>query len=535
MIVESIFVSKNEIQINVPELEQGSSAVVRAFVPLVCGTNANGKVAGRCVFESANAQNGGFILPRYIDRYDLLICRFEIEVEGNKLDGVRYATDLSDDFSKDRFEFTVKKPVGTWVTSTEEDIDLLGFGCMMNEFNTAWIQTVSPKEDDIAHEWNGKTYYFDREFMQLYDELMIPCVKRKIPCLIRLINRFSYRLCGSDDALVGVIGHPDYEPTGFNEQMSAFNIRTEEGLDMYCACIDFLCARYADPKSPLFCSTVMDIGNEINAQNTWHNCGRMSCADYMEEYTEQLRLAHLIARKYNASFRVDVSFDHNFADHILEPDRMRHYPSRDCLAYLAAYCKRDGDFDWGISAHPYPEDLSHPDFYHDKTATFSFDSTRITMKNLEVWQELVELPELTYRGKPRRVVFDEQGFHTNGDDPEAENKGAYAFVLAYLKLRKCENIDWFIINRYADMPLDDESGLHLGIRYEKGYADPRHILITPGDYKKICYAIRDMETADEKKWIAEAREYVGEELFDFLLSPPAPEKIDYFKNISNSI
>ena len=371
--------------------------------------------------------------------------------------------------------------------------------------------------------------------MNLYDELMLPCVKRNIPCLIRLINRFSYRLCGSDDALIKIIGHPEYEPTGFNEQMSAFNLRTEEGLDMYCACIDFHCARYADPKSPLFCSTVMDIGNEINAQNTWHNCGQMSCADYMEEYSEQLRLAHLIARKYNSSFRVDVSFDHNFADHILEPDRMRHYPSRDCLAYLAAYCRRDGDFEWGISAHPYPEDLSRPDFYNDKIATFSFDSPRITMKNLEVWQALVELPELTYRGMPRRVVFDEQGFHTRSDDPETENKGAYAFVLAYLKLRRCANIDWFIINRYADMPLDDESGLHLGIRYENGYADPRHILINPGDYKKICYAIRDMETEDEKKWESEARDYIGAELFDHLLSPPAPDKTDYFKIIANSI
>lgn len=279
----------------------------------------------------------------------------------------------------------------------------------------------------------------------------------------------------------------------------------------------------------------MDVGNEINAQNTWHNCGRMSCAEYMEEYTEQLRLAHLISRKYNAGFRVDVSFDHNFADHILEPDRMRHYPARDCLAYLAAYCKRDGDFDWGISAHPYPEDLTRPDFYNDKTAVFSFDSPRITMKNLEMWQALTELPELCYRGQPRRVVFDEQGFHTSRDDPETENKGAYAFVLAYLKLRKCANIDWFLINRYADMPLNEESGLCLGIRYEKGYADPRHILIIPGDYKKISYAIRDMETENEAKWVAEAREYIGAELFDALLTPPAPEHTDYFKSIADSI
>ena len=535
MKVSNIIATADEIIIKIPRLSQNANAIVKAYVPLLGGNLTENKTPGRLVFESKDAEKDGFVLPRFADGYDLLICRFDVELACERLGGVRYVTDFGDGFSKHSFSFSVKKPVGTWINSTEEDMDLLGFGCMMNEFNTAWIQTVSPKENDISHQWNGKTYYFDREFMDLYDSLMLPCVKRKLPCLIRLINRFSYRLCGSDDKLVKVIGHPAYEPTGFNEQMSAFNIRTEEGLDMYCACIDFLCARYADPESPLFCSTVMDVGNEINAQNTWHNCGKMSCAEYMEEYTEQLRLAHLISRKYNADFRVHVSFDHNFADHILEPDRMRHYPSRDCLAYLAAYCKRDGDFDWGISAHPYPEDLTRPDFYNDKTATFSFDSTRITMKNLEMWQSLAALPELCYRGRPRRVVFDEQGFHTRADDPETENKGAYAFVLAYLKLRKCADIDWFLINRYADMPQGDESGLRLGIRYEKGYADPRHILIIPGDYKKICYAIRDMETEEEEKWVAEAREYIGAELFDELLDPPVPEETDFFKKIADSI
>ena len=535
MKVTNIIASADNVRLQISGLSPESNPTVKAFVPLICGNSKENKTPGRLVFECHPAWQDGFVFPRFFESYDLSICRFEVELDGQILGGVRYVTDLEDGFSRDHLEFEINKPVGTWVDATQEDVDLLGFGYMMNEFNSAWIQTVSPKPDSITHEWNGKTYFFDREFMDLYDSLMLPCAKRKIPCLIRLINRFSYRLCGSDDALVRVIGHPDYEPTGFGEQMSAFNIHTEEGLNMYCACIDFLCARYADPKSPLFCSSVMDVGNEVNSQGTWHNCGPMSCADYMEEYTEQLRLAHLIARKYNSSFRVDISFDHNFAEHILEPDRTRQYPARDCLAYLAAYCKRDGDFDWGISAHPYPEDLSRPDFYNDVTATFSFDSPRITMKNLEIWQALVELPELTYRGKPRRVVFDEQGFHTRADDPETENKGAYAFVLAYLKIRKCKNIEGLIINRYADMPLDDESGLHLGLRYENGYADQRHIFVVPGDYKKICYAIRDMETANEQKWVSEAREYIGAALFDELLSPSLPKETDYFKNTANSI
>ena len=133
------------------------------------------------------------------------------------------------------------------------------------------------------------------------------------------------------------------------------------------------------------------------------------------------------------------------------------------------------------------------------------------MKNIEVWQYLSTHPDLTFRGLPRSVVFDEQGFHTDYDDPESENKGAYAFVLLWQKLKNCSSVEQFLINRYTDMPLGDEGGLHLGLRYEEGYADDQHLFIHPGPYKKICAAIRAMGTAEEAQWIAEAREYMGAE------------------------
>ncbi len=534
MMVEKITVYKDRITLTCSDVTADTTLTAIARIPLVFGNSPDNKYPGRDLM-TVNGAGNTLTFPRYVEDYDLLTCRFETTAKGEMLTGAKYVTDFSDDFSATNVpEPAITRPVGTWVTSTEEDMDYLGFGCMMTEVNSTWIQTVTPAADAIEHVWNGKTYYFDRETMDLYDRLMQPCIKRHIPCLVRLINRFSYRLRGSDDALRQVIGHPDYEDTGFNEQMSAFNLRTEEGFNMYCACVDFLCARYADPRSPLFCSWITDVGNEINAQATWHNCGAMTCREYMEEYTSQLRLAHLIGKKYNAKFRVHVSFDHHFAMRY-KPDEMRYYPATECLAYLAAYSQRDGDFDWGISAHPYPEDLSRPDFYNDVTAVFSFDSLRATMKNLEVWQALVDLPEFRYRGASRRVVFDEQGFHTRDDDPETENKGAAGFVLMYQKMRKCPNIDQFIINRYADMPLNDESGLHLGLRYEKGYADEHHLFINPGDYKKICFAIRDMETDREAEWVAWARSYMGEALFDELLDPPMPEKTDYFKKIIESL
>ncbi len=517
MRIKSIVAYPNRIEV-MTDTPIPSSAIGRAFVPLTRGETGR-RTPSRMLCETAETANGCLIFPRYADGYDLLIARFCVTVDGTEADGVCYVTDIDPTATRGNTPRLPKgKPIGTWVTCPGEEMDYLGFGGMMTEINMTWIMTLTPAEDDIPHIWNGKTYRFVKPMMDTYDRLMQPCIERGLPCLLRLINRFSYRLKGSDAALRAVIGHPSYEDTGFSEQMSAFNITDEDGLDAFCACVDFLCARYADPASPLFCSAVMDVGNEINAQAVWHNCGPMPCAEYMEEYTEQLRLAHLISRKYNAAHRVDVSFDHHFAIPF-RSDPLRYYSAKECLFTLAALSCRDGDFPWGISAHPYPEDLTKPDFYNDKTATFDLSTPRITMKNIELWQCLSTHPDLTCRELPRTVVFDEQGFHTDYNDPESESKGAYAFVLLWQKLKNCSSVEQFLINRYTDMPLGDEGGLHLGLRYEKGYADAEHLFIHPGPHKLICSAIRAMGTEEEARWVAYARGYVGEDLFDSLLAP----------------
>lgn len=183
----------------------------------------------------------------------------------------------------------------------------------------------------------------------------------------------------------------------------------------------------------------------------------------------------------------------------------------------------------------YPESLANPDFYHDTTATFENATNRITMKNAEMWQAIATHPALTYRGNARRVLFDEQGFHTDYNDPESENKGAYAFVLLWQKLKKCPAIEQFLINRYTDMPENDEGGLRLGLRYERGYADAEHLFINSGDYKKISYAIKDLGTEEERHWIEEARAYIGEELFDSLLDYELPSVDPYFYEIAKRV
>lgn len=506
---------------------------VQAFVPLVCADKQADFEPGRAVLNWKNKVNGNTVeLSRY-ENYDLLICRFEAKIQGSTVEGIRYVTDFSEDFAA--YQYTppkLERPIGTWCNALAEDVDKMRFGYMMDELDHAWLMTLHPKADDIAHIWNGKTYYFSKEKVEEHDAMLAPLAEKGIPCLLRFINRFHYHLRDADPELFEMLRHPGYEADFPGVEMSAVNLRTEAGLNYYCACLDFLFQRYGNPEGGFGWSMMMDVGNEVNSQRIWHNAGPMECDAFMEEYTGALRLAWQLSHQYYAQYRVNISLEQNFSA-IFQPEPLYYYSSWDCLMALIHYCHRDGDFDWGVAAHPYPENLSYPDFYNDRRPTFSFDTPLITMKNMEVWPALLSSPEFLYRGQARHVIFDEQGFNTREEHPYTEEQGAYAFVLAYLKMRQNPAIDMMLIHRYIDIPFNEEYGLNLGLRRCLGYADEEHLVNIPGPHKMICQAIEAMDTPQEDAWIRAARAYIGPELFDSVLNPPEIDQKKAERYITN--
>jgi len=82
-----------------------------------------------------------------------------------------------------------------------------------------------------------------------------------------------------------------------------------------------------------------------------------------------------------------------------------------------------------------------------------------------------------------------------------------------MKARNMKTVDMFMHHAYVDNPR--EFGLNLGIRHYDPDA-PRHA----GEKKPIWYAIADMDTDHEPERIAQARAFIGDELFDYLLDPP---------------
>ena len=73
---------------------------------------------------------------------------------------------------------------------------------------------------------------------------------------------------------------------------------------------------------------------------------------------------------------------------------------------LLDFSAAEGDFDWAIAYHPYPQNLFDPRVWADTEATFTFDTPKITYKNLEVLDAWVRQPRARFprQNPPHRSI-----------------------------------------------------------------------------------------------------------------------------------
>ena len=69
------------------------------------------------------------------------------------------------------------------------------------------------------------------------------------------------------------------------------------------------------------------------------------------------------------------------------------------------FSKAEGDFFWSLACHSYPAQLGNPCTWDDAQATFSMDTEYVTLKNLEVLDKWVSIPQNQYKGGIRRSVW----------------------------------------------------------------------------------------------------------------------------------
>ncbi len=502
MEVKAIKVSEVLLQFELDEAVHSQDIKVKEFLP--CNSDEDRKTLKR---EDLIIQENYISIPRFFYGYDRSAHRFQIVIDGNTIKGKQFVTKLN---HISRWDYPYPQPdTIKALAAYGEDLKVLGIKQSLININLPAFMTLSNNVSTFSYVCNGRTFYFIKEAVEKLDRYMQETYEYGILVTGILLNSPKLFDSQKEEALLSKVIHPNYDWEDSSAYISAFNMETEEGQEYYKAFVEFLAERYAreDGRYGRMCGMI--ISNEINSQYVWGNAGEMEAADYVKEYTVALRLAWLSARKYYSNFRIYVSLDHFWTSTLKPEFPERFYKGREVIDYLNKYSKEEGDFDWGIAYHPYPENLMYPDFYNDRSASFDFSTTRITFKNIEMLPAYLSQPEYLYEGKPRRIILSEQGFNSRGDS-FSEKQGAAAYCLAYEKARKLDTIDLMTHHAYVDNRY--EFGLNLGIR--RLNEDD-----TLGEPKPIYYVMKDMDTEKEKKHILRARALIGEELYDSILNP----------------
>lgn len=253
--------------------------------------------------------------------------------------------------------------------------------------------------------------------------------------------------------------HPEAEPRGIYAMP---NFAEAEGVATYRAAIHLLAERFTRSG----CRIVNWIlHNEIDQAGVWTNMGDQPLARYLESYLRSARLVHHSARLRDPHARVFVSLTHHWAKPSFGPGA---YTVRDLLDLFAEMAAGEGDFEWGLAYHPYPQSLRNPDTWNDADVSGDFDTPYITPKNLEVLPAYLAQARFLFRGRhPRGILFSEQGFNTPTLDEADQRRQVAGLIYTFRKLPSLPTVEAWHLHRYQDMP-DQEGGLRLGILDEHG-------------------------------------------------------------------
>lgn len=374
-----------------------------------------------------------------------------------------------------------------------EDLDELDItSATVNIWFTQFTFTT-PAPGRIAHNYNGKMYYFGEKDIALLDSTFRTTARKGIiTAAILLVGKAEQ----CPDPQVGrLLQHPDMDPAGI---YSMPNMTNPESVDCYAAVLDFLAERYSRPDNRFGRINHWIIHNEVDAGWVWTNMGEKSDITYMDAYIKSMRICYAIARKYNPYSEVFISLTHYWA----WTEHPQFHPSKDLLEILLSYTRAEGDFKWAVAQHPYPQSLYEPKTWLDQQVDFTFNTPLITFKNLEVLNAWIKLPETQYQGKTKRTLWlSENGTNSKSYSEQDLKEQAAGFAYAWKKMKELDGIDGFQWHNWIDNR--GEGGLRIGLRRFPDDKDD------PGGKKPVWYLYKAADTKSENKIFDPYKEIIG--------------------------
>lgn len=384
------------------------------------------------------------------------------------------------------------------------DIDELGIGAVTVNILPASFMRMTPGAGRTAFEVAGRTYFADDRAVAQLDQTMLAAAKRRV--VVSAIILVSQAAQSPDKQYGRLVAHPDAHPAG---HFAMPNVLSEEGHAAYSGALDFLARRYSQPDGAHGRIHHWIVHNEVDAGWEWTNAGEKTALRYLDLYHKSMRTVQLIARQYDAHAKAFISLTHYWTQRASPP----FYPSRDLLKLLLDFSHAEGDFEWAIAYHPYPQSLRNPRTWEDQLAQFTFDTPQITFKNIEVLDAWVRLPRNCFHGKPRSVQFTEQG--PNSPDYSEKSLREQAAALAYVwkKLQRLDTIEVFHFHNWVDNR--GEGGLRIGLR--RFPDDPGQ----PLGKKPVWFVFQALDTPQEDAATEFAKEVIGIKSWDEIRPPAA--------------
>lgn len=446
--VSEISVSDNEITISGTTSGQGCSLMeITPYQDFTTMTTFTGKtdlpVGAFTVALPRKTEKDGFT-------YDRILSKWAV-VQGTKIDShARYADDLPQPEGISEMKPASKKGLGGFFGSSLQisDLDDLGITSVtVNIVLNTVINTERTGSFTQAHTYAGKTYYINSSQVGSLDRIFKACASRKIVTAAILLNRPA-----DNTAASRILRHPECDGGYY----SMPNLTSAEGVHLYAAVLDYLASRYNGGANGRINHWILH--NEVDFQKEWTNMGDQPEWLFMDAYIKSMRICSLIARQYDPHANALISLTHcwNKADGQYAPKKM--------LEDLNLASASEGDFPWGLACHPYPQDLTKPEFWkNDTRSTWSRTSDYCTFKNLEVINDWILSPENRYKGRTKRLLY----LSENGTNSPSYSENDLALQAAgacwmWKKVSRLEGIDAVQWHNWRDNK--DEGGLRIGLR-----------------------------------------------------------------------
>lgn len=333
----------------------------------------------------------------------------------------------------------------------------------------------------IEYTYDGETYQFNTYLLAGFDGMFKYLTDNGFHTTVIILNDWN-------EEHLEVI-HPLSRKKTWRSLYYAFNTEEEDGTKLLEAVATFLADRYTGGDYGMVYDWV--IANEVNQQAIWNYMATNDLTYYTESFERSFRIFYNAIKSNYANANIYYSIDHDWNDN--GGNNNRFFNGRDFIYEFNEIAKGRGNYDWGLSIHPYPKPLTRTRFW-TKEYDKSEESKVVTPMNLSTLTSVLTKKEfLDTNNEVRSIGVTELGFSSRED----EDAQAAAFAYCYYIIEDNEYIDTFLLNRQHDDLGALESGLSLGI-YNYDYSK-----------KKIADVFKNIDSKKGERYISEMLKIIG--------------------------